>query len=229
MPSRSDGNLRPVTEDARPQARRTPTGAAVFKPSVTEAITSAAMTELETHGFARLAMERVARGAGVGKSALYRRWPSKLEMVIDLLAQLSVPTGPTPDTGSLRADLRAVLQSTADWLTEPRVRAVLPGLIAESMSNSALAEATRHHVTQPRLEWLRPVLVRAHERGELSSGDVDVLSDLLVATLFWRLTHGRSVDAEYLDRLAGMLVSGVSACANARPRSVTEHTQEGLA
>lgn len=208
-----------MNTNARQQVRRAPSGAAVFKPSVTEAITSAAMADLVTHGFARLSMDRVARGAGVGKSALYRRWPSKLAMVIDLLAQLSVPTGPTPDTGALRTDLRAVLQGTADWLTEPRVRAVLPGLIAESMNNSALAEATWHQVTQPRLEWLRPVLIRAHQRGELSPGDVDVLSDLLVATLFWRLTHGRSVEVEYLDRLAEMLVSGVAARADAGPPS----------
>lgn len=196
---------------ARAHARRTPTGAAVFKPSVTEAITSAAMTELVTYGFARLAMDRVARSAGVGKSALYRRWPSKLEMVVDLLAQLSVPTGPAPDTGTLRGDLRAMLQSTADWLTEPRFLAVLPGLIAESTSNPALAEATRQHVTQPRLAWSHAVLLRAQERGELSADDVDVLSDLLVATLFWRLTHGRAVGAEYLDRLADVLVNGVAA------------------
>lgn len=200
-----------------PQVRRAPTGAAVFKPSVTEAITTAAMAELVDYGFARLAMDRVARGAGVGKSALYRRWPSKLEMVVDLLAQLSVPTGPTPDTGSLRGDLRAILQSTAEWLIEPRIQAVLPGLIAESTTNPALGAATWQHVTQPRLAWLQPALFRAQERGELAADDVDVLSDLLVATLFWRMTHGRAVGTDYLDRLADVLVSGVAARACAQP------------
>lgn len=197
--------------DPRPPARRKATGAAVLKPAVTEAIVAAAMAELVQYGFARLAMDRVARSAGVGKSALYRRWPSKLEMVVDLLALLSVPTDAPPDTGSLRADLRSMLQSTVDWLTEPQVRAVLPGLIAESDINPALAEATHRHVTEPRLAWAHTVLRRAHERGELSGDDIDVLSDLLVATPFWRLTHGRAVDAEYLDRLTDVLVDGVAA------------------
>lgn len=200
-----------MADTAEPARRRTPTGAAVLQPSVTEAITAAAMTELVDHGFAGLAMDRVARSARVGKSALYRRWPSKVDMVVDLLAQLSVPTGATPDTGALPGDLRALLQSTADWLAEPRVQAVLPGLMAESLSNAALADATRRHVTDPRLAWARTVLLRAQERGEISPDDVDVLTDLLVATLYWRVVHGRPVDARYLDRLVEVLMTGVAA------------------
>lgn len=191
--------------------RRAPTGAAVLQSSVTDAITNAAAGELVRHGYTRLTMDGVARSAGVGKSALYRRWPSKLEMVVDLLANLSVPTGPAPDTGTLRGDLRAMLQGTADWLTDPQVHAVLPGLIAESTANPALAEATQRNVTRPRLAWAQAVLQRAHERHELAAEDIPVLTDLLVATLFWRTTHERSVDAHYLDQLTDVLVDGVIA------------------
>lgn len=194
-----------------PSARRTPTGAAVLQPSVTDAITNAAAGELVRHGYTRLTMDGVARSAGVGKSALYRRWPSKLEMVVDLLAQLSVPTGPAPDTGTLRGDIRALLQKTADWLADAQIHAVLPGLIAESTTNPALAEATRQHVTQPRLAWAHVVLQRAHERHELAAEDIPVLTDLLVATLFWRTTHGRVVDGHYLDQLTNVLIDGVTA------------------
>src|ERR1700712_1303002 len=155
--------------------RRSPTGAAVFSPAVTDAITTAAIDELMESGYARLAMDRVARRAGVGKSAIYRRWPSKQHMIVDGLALLSIPTGPAPDTGSLRGDLRAMLQSCYDWLTDPRIRAVLPDLIAESDRNPVLAEAVAHHVTRPRLAWSRTMLDRARDRGELAAENVELV------------------------------------------------------
>jgi AcrR family transcriptional regulator len=182
-------------------SRRTPTGAAVFSPAVTDAITTAVIDELVESGYARLAMDRVARRAGVGKSALYRRWPSKQHMVVDVLALLSIPPGPAPDTGSLRGDVRAVMQAAFDWLGDPRIRGVLPDLIAESDRNPVLAEAVAHHVTRPRVTWARTTLGRARDRGELAEDDIDLVLDLTIAPMFWRLTHGRPVDAAYLDRL----------------------------
>jgi AcrR family transcriptional regulator len=184
----------------------------VFSPAVTDAITTAAIDELVESGYARLAMDRVARRAGVGKSAIYRRWPSKQHMVVDVLALLSIPTGPAPDTGALRGDVRALMQSCFDWLTDPRIRAVLPDLVAESDRNPVLAEAVAHHVTRPRLIWARTALDRARDRGELAADDIDLVLDLLIAPVFWRLTHGRPVDDRYLDRLTD-LTTGVATSA----------------
>jgi AcrR family transcriptional regulator len=188
---------------------RAPSGAAVFSPSVTDAILTAVMDEWMDCGVARLSMDRVARRARVGKSALYRRWPSKVHMVTEVLARLSVPTGPPPDTGELRGDVRAMLQATYDWLTDPRIAAVLPDLIAESQRNAALAEATVEHVTGPRLAWARLALERSKDRGELRAQDVDVLLDLLIAPTFWRLVHDRPVDNCQLDRLSEVLLEGL--------------------
>lgn len=193
-------------------SRRSPTGAAVFSPAVTDAITTAAIDELVESGYARLAIDRVARRAGVGKSAIYRRWPSKLPMVVDGLACLSIPTGPAPDTGSLRGDVRAIMQAVLDWLTDPRIRAILPDLIAESERNPELAERVAEHVTRPRLAWARTALDRACDRGELAAADVDLVLDLTIAPVFWRLTHARPVDDQYLDRLTELTIGrGVAA------------------
>lgn len=57
-------------------SRRTPTGAAVLNPAVTDAIAAAAIDLLMEAGYARLTMDGVAQRANVGKSAIYRRWPS---------------------------------------------------------------------------------------------------------------------------------------------------------
>ena len=104
--------------------KRAPTGAAVLQPRVTTAITEAVLAELTEHGYGRVSMEAVAKRAGVGKSALYRRWPSEQDMVIAALAELSVPAAEVPDTGSLRGDLRSMLQAVHDWLADPRIAAI---------------------------------------------------------------------------------------------------------
>ncbi|MEV0552402.1 TetR/AcrR family transcriptional regulator C-terminal ligand-binding domain-containing protein [Streptomyces sp. NPDC050597] len=135
-----------------------------------------------------------AKRADVGKSAIYRRWPSKLEMIVAGLVRLSTPIGPAPDTGSLRGDVRAVMQAAFDWLSDPRIRAVLPDLIAESDRNAVLAEAVAKHVTGPRVTWAHTALHRARDRGEPATDDVDLVLDLTIAPVFWRLTHDRPVD-----------------------------------
>src|SRR5512140_3275447 len=99
---------------------RTPTGAAVLRPAVTEAITEAVLDELGEHGYARLSMEAVARRAGVSKSALYRRWPSRQEMVAAAISRFSLEQSDTEDTGSLRGDLLRALTAMHRWLTDPR-------------------------------------------------------------------------------------------------------------
>lgn len=189
--------------------RREPTGAATFSTVVTDAITDAAIDSLVEHGYAKLSMEGVARRAGVGKSALYRRWPSKVDMVTDLLAHLSVPAGPPPDTGTLRGDIRALLQAITDWLVDPRMRAVLPSLMAEYDRNPALAEASATYIGNPRRAWARETLERAGQRGELAPEQIDLLLDLLAAPAYWRAAHGRSVDGTYLDQLTDVLSRGL--------------------
>ena len=189
--------------------RRSPTGAAVFNQAVTDVITEAAIDLLVESGYARVTMDGVAKRADVGKSAIYRRWPSKLEMIVAGLVRLSTPIGPAPDTGSLRGDVRAVMQAAFDWLSDPRIRAVLPDLIAESDRNPVLAEAVTEHVTGPRVTWAHAALHRARDRGELAADDVDLVLDLTIAPVFWRLTHARPVDDKYLDRLTDLTMGAV--------------------
>ena len=94
-----------------------PTGAAVLRPEMTAAITEAVLDELAEQGYSRLSMEAVAKRAGVGKSALYRRWASKQDMALAVIAEFSVAKATFPDTGSLRGDLR--IARRADGLADP--------------------------------------------------------------------------------------------------------------
>ncbi|WP_405595118.1 TetR/AcrR family transcriptional regulator [Streptomyces sp. NBC_01410] len=59
-------------------------------------------------------MSEVPRRAGVGKSTLYRRWPSKQDMVIAVLSEFSVPPADVPEGLSLREDLQSALQRAVE-------------------------------------------------------------------------------------------------------------------
>ena len=86
-----------------------PAGGPVLQDAVTNALTTAFFEELAETGYGRLSMEAVARRAGAGKAALYRRWPSKQAMTAALVSQAATEAPEVADTGSLRGDVRAFL------------------------------------------------------------------------------------------------------------------------
>lgn len=184
--------------------RRAPTGAAVLQPEITTAITEAVLDELAEQGFARLSMEAVARRAGVGKSALYRRWPSKQEMALAVVADFSIGQAQAPDTGSLRGDIRQLLDGLMGWLAHPRFSRILPDLVAEMARNPELNSVVDQMIGQPRRAQAHVVLARAIERGDLDPRtDVELALDLVAAPLYWRLTvRGAATEPGYLDKVA---------------------------
>ena len=80
--------------------KRAPAGAAVLRVDITVAIRNAVMNELAEVGYGRLSIEAVARRAGVGKTAIYRRWNNKLEMVLEIVSDVAGRSVPLPDTGA---------------------------------------------------------------------------------------------------------------------------------
>src|ERR1700761_7696165 len=82
--------------------------------SLDAAILDAALTGVAEVGYERLSMDDVASRAGVGKAAIYRRWPSKEVVVADAIAHWRRRLGPVepPDTGSLRGEIDALVADT---------------------------------------------------------------------------------------------------------------------
>ncbi|AXB48519.1 TetR/AcrR family transcriptional regulator [Amycolatopsis albispora] len=188
--------------------RRTPTGAAVLQPRITSAITDAVLDELAVCGYGRLSMEAVARRAGVGKSALYRRWPSKQEMVLAVLSEFSVPLAEVPDTGSLRGDLLATVDALRDWFTHSHFSAIFPDLTAEAGRNPALAAAIQAMIGEPRRRQGAAMLRRAIARGELPADlNLEMALDFLPGPLFWRLGVRKvALDPGYREELVEFLL-----------------------
>src|SRR4051794_36587404 len=80
--------------------------------AVRRAILDAALDLLSDADGAPVTVEPIARAAGVGKQTLYRWWPSKGAVLLDALTDYAAQEVPTPDTGSLRDDLRALATTT---------------------------------------------------------------------------------------------------------------------
>ncbi|MDI9893148.1 TetR/AcrR family transcriptional regulator [Rhodococcus sp. IEGM 1381] len=191
---------------------RKATGAAVFQPDVTRAITEAVLDEFAELGFGRLSMEGVAKRAGVGKSALYRRWPSKVDMVVSVLSEFSVDISRIPDTGSLYGDLRATLDNLMEWIGDPRFARIFPDLVAESARTPRLAQLHMELIGIPRRERAIRVFERAIDRREMAAGfNLELALDLLAGTVYWRFAvRGVEVDSAYLDEVATALIGAFS-------------------
>ena len=199
---------------AEQKEARPPAGGAVLRQRVTDAITEAAFAELAGTGYARMSMEAIARRAGVGKAALYRRWPSKQAMVTELIRDKITSALPVaPDTGALRTDLRELLATYRAQLASPLLARIGSGLFAEAKHDAALSEMLQAEVAGPRRAVARTILRDAIDRGELPAGlDLDIGADLLIAPLGFRMLiiQGRSDDA-YLDTLTSMIEAALKA------------------
>lgn len=192
--------------------RRSPSGAAVLRSDTTDAITRAVLETLAEIGIGRLSMEAVAKRAGVGKSALYRRWSSKTAMVIAVLSDFSVELAATPDTGSLRDDIRETVEALRLWLDHPLFSRILPDLVAESGRNPELAELHTRMIGVPRRERAAEIFARARDRGEIAEGtDLELAMDLLAGPVYWRsAVRAQPVDAAYLDSVSDAIVAIVT-------------------
>ncbi|MGW1228874.1 TetR/AcrR family transcriptional regulator [Streptomyces sp. NPDC001478] len=200
-----------MTTDAGSR-RRAPAGAAVLREDVTDAIRRAVFEELAAVGFARMSIEGIARRAGVGKTAVYRRWKSKLHLVQDLVAAVAVQGMPAPSTGSLYRDVRALLDLAAYGLRHPLASQVIPDLLVEAARNPEIADTIKAVLLDPQQGIAAVVVREAVARGELPRDtDPDRVLDLIVGPLYWRLAVVRGdLPRGYLDDLAASAVAALT-------------------
>jgi AcrR family transcriptional regulator len=193
--------------------RRAPAGAAVLRADVTEAIRAAVFAELAAVGYGRMSMEGIARRAGVGKAAVYRRWRSKLPLVLDTVSEVAADGLPVPDTGTLDGDVRALLDVSARALGHPVAAQIIPDLLAEAARSPELAEALRTALRDAQGGIAAAVVRQAVARGELPTGtDPRLALDLIAGPLYWRLAVIRTPYAPgELDALTTAVVAALRA------------------
>jgi AcrR family transcriptional regulator len=168
--------------------------------------------ELSRVGYSSLRVEDVAARSGVNKTTIYRRWPTKPELVGAALRAVW-ETPEVTDTGSLRGDLLASLKKTAAFAMSPIGRG-LTRMIQVERAHPELEPIARS--LREDFHGFREVLVqRGIERQELPSTiDVRFLTDLVAAPIFYRLfTEGESVDTGFIENVIDVVLCGVRECA----------------
>ncbi len=177
-----------------------------------QAILDAALAELVDVGYASLSLDRIATRAGVHRSTVYRRWADKEQLVVDAVLASAARDVPTPDTGSVREDLRALTHAIVATLASPVSRTLLQTYVAESGRVPGIDEVARSFWTH-RFALASALVERGIERGELDpQTDADLLIETLVAPLFLRaLVTGQPVTTRYADRIVELTIAAYSA------------------
>jgi AcrR family transcriptional regulator len=181
------------------------------------AILKATRELLAEQGLTVMTIEEVASRAGVGKASIYRRWPNKAALALDAFVDDYLAGIPVRDTGTLRGDL---LASARDWIrvvTRTPAGRTLAGLLAETLTDPALAEAWRDVVLHRMRDDRRAIISRAIARGELPAGiDADLILDLFYGALYHRFINGH---LPLTESFARSLAVAVAAAAGAGVRN----------
>ena len=176
------------------------------------AILAATADLLAERGLAAMSIEEVAARAGVGKTTIYRRWPSKGLLALDAFVISFRAEQPQPDTGSLRGDLLSALHAWVRAVTQTAMGPMLTGLIAEAQHDPELRGAWRDRVLEPMRTQHRVMLDRAIERGEIpASVDRDVVLDLFFGAAEHRLLLGHlPMTGDFIAEVVDIILAGIA-------------------
>ncbi|WP_307798578.1 TetR/AcrR family transcriptional regulator [Actinoplanes flavus] len=193
--------------------KRAPAGAAVLRGDITVAIRNAVMSELAEVGYGRLSIEAVARRAGVGKTAIYRRWSNKLEMVMEIISDVAERKVPLPDTGSFSGDLQLLLMIVSTALQHRIASQIIPDLMAEAARNPQIAETLQRALRTHQQAVGEKLIGQAVARGELPEGtDPEVAVDMILGPLYWRLAVARQpIGEDYLEKFTVAVTAALRA------------------
>ena len=168
-------------------------------------ILDAAIAVLAEIGYDRMTMDMVALRAKAGKATMYRRWPSKAELVLEAIAHMKgnqVDHDDLPTTGNLRDDLLALFkpQSFEDEQLKMRAMAGLSSMLSQ---HREFAEAANAAIVEPWAAVNRLLISRAIERGEVAAVvDVDTLAQVIPSMSAYRtLILRKPLDRAFLTSM----------------------------
>ncbi len=166
--------------------------------------------ELARVGYAALRVEDVARAARVNKTTVYRRWPTKMQLVTETLQRERERCIVAPDTGSLREDLRIMLRAFVEEGRSPLARAWLSEL--GNTEVRTIMRGFRHHFES---QWAA-VIARGMARRELPA-DISplFLVEIVVSPITGRLVRGEELPTDdFCTQVVDLVLAGATALAS---------------
>jgi AcrR family transcriptional regulator len=189
---------------------KTPGAGRPRDPRIDAAILTATAELLAEIGYSNLTMAAIAERAGTTKTALYRRWSSKA----DLVHEAAFPAGPNAlvvQTGDIATDVRAMIAAARDVFTSPVVRAALPGLLTDMTADTELNARVMNRFTGM-FDAIRMRITEAVARGDMHSDiDTNRLVEVIGGATMLRLllSPETDLDDDWVDGTAAIVVHGV--------------------
>jgi AcrR family transcriptional regulator len=173
--------------------------ARTLDPSLGDAIAAATLRLLSERGFAATTIEAVAAEAGVGKPAIYRRFPDKAALVADVIRR-QLPPIEAPDLGDTRAELWQAFRYGMPP-DGPSYLRLIGGLIAEEERHPELIEAFRTVILLPRRALVLSLIERGLERGDVRADiDAEWALDALAGPILARVFAGADTGLAWRER-----------------------------
>jgi AcrR family transcriptional regulator len=175
-----------------------------------EAILSATLDVLRERGYVGLTVASVIERSGVSSATLYRRWPTKQDLVAAAITSITTPSVDT-DTGSLPGDIAAFVRDVAKTIAARGE--FMNRLSIDLKSDANLCATLREKLLAPRLADLQSILGRAVERGELpkqKAPSADVALSLIIGPVYHRaFVLDETLTPAFLRTVAGFACAGL--------------------
>ncbi|MBT8239916.1 MAG: TetR/AcrR family transcriptional regulator [Acidimicrobiia bacterium] len=196
-----------MNEKPRVGAKRPGGRAARVRSSVLTAVAEL----LNEIGYDNMSIEQVADRAGVHPTTVYRRWPTKPELVFDAVSVESEEVIPIPDTGTLEGDLRVLARAVVANIGSEGGTRRSRSLVAAASTSDQLAERMQAFWAH-RFGLTTAIIERAIDRHELSPGtDPNLIIETLIGPLWVRvLLTGEPVTNQLADHVAEIVAAGAT-------------------
>jgi len=170
---------------------------------------------LKQSGFPELSIEAIAADANVGKTTVYRWWPTKAALVADAFSVSADDELRFPNTGSVQRDMNLQMRRLIRIFRSERGK-VVSALLAGGQSDPELIEAYRERFLWPRRRQAYQTLQRGVDRGELPAGcDFDLILDSLYGPILMRfLIRHVKLDERFADEVCGLVLQGLKRRSN---------------
>lgn len=182
------------------------------------AVLAAARALVEKGGYQAVTIEAVAARSGAAKTTIYRWWPNRTALVVDLLVQMAAAEVPAPVGRDPLKALRTELRRTAAVADAP-VGRLMMSLLGVAQDDPELRTALLEGLFYPRREASARAIRQAQASGALRPDvTAHMAADLLFGPLFYRMLFGHEpVTESFINHVFQYVLTGLQAHPAPRP------------